>query len=262
LTLDQLTGGTEDPVLVVDFVQFSSARLLSEELSTHSNGHPVYRIDPVTDLARDQTYRPLDVLAEGYVAECIQQGLARRRLAVVGYCSAAALSLCIAARLAGFSKAGSILVQPTWPDAEMIAADFGSFRADLGAKADSFPDPDADPDLALRQMQGVLHDDLRAMAAVHGLDPGSAALAEMLARYRSWLGFLLSSSDALRRPWRHEIRPHVLLGADADPVMPWFGADAYRVIRLPVSDKALLSDAKLADWVLASAWSWDDRAAQ
>ena len=57
LSLDQLADGGGDPVLVVDFVQFSTTQQLSDDLGRHGGGHPVYRIDPVTDLAREPGYR-------------------------------------------------------------------------------------------------------------------------------------------------------------------------------------------------------------
>lgn len=234
-SLDQLADGGGDPVLVVDFVQFSTTQQLSDDLGRHAGGHPVYRIDPVTDLAREPGYRPLDVLADGYAETCLARGLAGGRLAVVGHCSAATLSLALADRLAGRAEVSSVLVQPTWPDQEMVAADFGSFRAELGAAAGPVPDL-ADPDLALAQMTVVLRDDLRAMALRVGLDPASAALADMLARYRAWLGFLLAGSTARRRSW-----------------------ESHQVVPLPVPDGAGRTDGMLAGRVLTCAWPGDDR---
>jgi hypothetical protein len=235
LSLDQLADGGGDPVLVVDFVQFSTTQQLSDDLGRHGGGHPVYRIDPVTDLAREPGYRPLDALADGYAEVCLARGLAGGRLAVVGHCSAAPLSLCLADRLAGRAEVSSVLVQPTWPDEEMIGTDFGSFRAELGAAAGPVPDL-VDPDLALAQMTVVLRDDLRAMALRYGLDPASAALGDMLARYRAWLGFLLAGSAAPHRPW-----------------------GSGQVVPLPAPDGAGRIDGMLAGRVLSRAWPGDDR---
>ncbi|MGH3376853.1 MAG: hypothetical protein ACRDP6_19160, partial [Actinoallomurus sp.] len=100
LTVDRLAEGPGTPILVVDFVQFSATRPLSEELGEHSRGHPVYRIDPVTDLTGEEGYRPLDALVDGYAAACAGHGLPGGRLLVVGYCSAAPLALRLAARFA------------------------------------------------------------------------------------------------------------------------------------------------------------------
>jgi hypothetical protein len=257
LTIDQLSTGPGDPVLVVDFIEFSAAKRLSEVLSSQAEGRPVYRLDPVTDLSADATYWPLDKLADGYADLWLNHGLASPRLAVVGYCSASALAWCIAARLAGKVKLRFTLVQPTWPDVQLIGADFAGFRADLGAEATSAPDLAADPRLALRQMLRVLRDDLHVMAASSGLNPASPALTELLNRYRGWLGFLLSSSEAQRRPWQGTLQPQVVVGADTQPLI--LHADpadssAFEIVRRPMQARDLMDDANLADSVLTGAW--------
>jgi hypothetical protein len=254
LTVDQLTTGPGDPVLVVDFIEFSAAQRLSEVLSRQATGNPVYRLDPVTDLTRDSAYWPLDKLADGYADLWLAHGPGRPRLAVVGYCSAAALAWCIAARLASLVQLGFVLVRPTWPDAQLISAEFADFRADLGGETTAVPDLEADPELALRQMQRVLRDDLHVMAAGSGLDPASPSLTELLDRYRAWLGFLLSSSEAQRRPWPGALHPHVLVGADTEPLVLHADSVAYEIVRCPVPGHALMDDANLADSVLTCAW--------
>ncbi len=196
LALDRLAAGPGDPLLVVDFVQFSAARQLSEELAEHAGDHPVHRIDPVTDLARDPDYRPFGALVDGYAALCREHGLAGGRLTVVGQCSAAPLAVALAGRLGGPDTVRAVLVQPSWPDAAMVAGDLRTFRTELGAEPGPDPEPGADPAPALRRMAALLRDDLQAMARRDQLDPASAVLADLLARYRAWLGFLLASSTA------------------------------------------------------------------
>lgn len=262
LSLDQLSAGSGDPVVVVDFVQFSTAQPLSEELSRYGSGHPVFRIDPVTDLAREQAYRPFEDLVEGYVERCLQRGLDRGPLAVVGHCSAAALALAMAARLGGRAPVSSVLVRPMWADDAVIAADFRGFRTDLGADPGPVPDLTADPDLGLRQMSVLLRDDLRAMALTHDLDPASAALGDMLARYRAWLGFLLAGRAGRTGPrqWPDGTPPPVLLlDADAEPVLPGFEPGSCPVVRLPAPDGTPRTDAALADQVLACVRPAGDR---
>jgi hypothetical protein len=249
LKLVQLTSGAGDAVLFVDFAQFSSGRLLSEELSECCGDRAAYRIDPVTDLAGDQAYWPFGALADGYVEACLALGLNGRRVSVVGYCSAAALSLGVAARLAG--QAAPVLVLPTWPDVQMIAADFRCFRTELGARSQSLPDMTGAPSTVLRRMEDVLRGDLDAMAAAYSLDQASPNLGEMLARYRAWLGFLISTADALRWHGPPGLRPRVVLGSDSRTDMPGFAADAYEVIRLPVPEEDLLGCDELAASVLA-----------
>jgi len=265
LTVDRLAEGTGTPILVVDFVQFSATRPLSEELGEHSRGHPVYRIDPVTDLTGEEGYRPLDALADGYAAACARHGLPDGRLLVVGYCSAAPLALRLAARLAstaqrppGSAPVELVLVVPTWPDAKMIAADFAGMRTDLGVPPAPAPDLDRGPgdagaERSLRQMHRVLRQDLLAMARRHGIDPGATALTEMSARYRAWLGFLLAGRDEAGRQWPSGVVAHVLAGAGDGPVGPAGGETAEHVVRLPVPEREVLGDARLPEWVLGYA---------
>lgn len=230
LSLEQLADEGGDPVLLVDFVQFTSTQQLADELSGYARGHRVLRIDPVTDLAREAGHRSLEALADGYAQLCRQHGLPGGRLAVVGYCSAAPLALELVDRLAPQAAVSTVLVQPLWPDGATVAAGFRSFRAELGAAPGPVPEP-ADPELALQQMTVVLRDDLRAMARAHGLDPASAVLGDMLARYRGWLGFLLAGSRAPRRAWPRG-----------------------QVVEVPAGP---LPAGALADRVLACAWSGD-----
>jgi hypothetical protein len=254
LTIDQLVGGPNEPILVVDFIQFSAARPLSEILGSHSQDHPVYRADPVTDLTRDQAYWPLDELADGYSALCRQRGLGRGRLIIVGYCSAAGLSGQITARLARQADLSLFLVDPVWPDAELTAEHFMSFRASLGATPSPAPGGHADPRLALRDMLDVLRDDLHAMALSRGLDPVSPSLGDLLERYRAWLGFLLASQAVRGRPWPDGVHPQVLPGADGELLIPHAEPGSYRVIPQPASGSAPPDEAGIADAVLAHAW--------
>jgi hypothetical protein len=214
LALDRLAAGPGDPLLVVDFVQFSAARQLSEELAEHAGDRPVHRIDPVTDLARDPDYRPFGALVDGYAALCRERGLAGRRLTVVGQCSAAPLAVALAGRLGGPDRVRPVLVEPSWPDAAMVAGDLRTFRTELGAEPGPDPEPDPDPARALRRMVALLREDLAAMARRSELDPASAVLADLLARYRAWLGFLLASSTVPAPP-----EPPVVVPA-ADPGGP------------------------------------------
>lgn len=273
LTVERLAAGERDPLVVVDFLQLGSSQPLAEVLGAHNQGHPVYRIDPVTDLAAaGGTYRSLGSLADGYARACADEGLAGLPMAVVGFCSAAALSLLIAGLLAAQAPVSSILVQPTWPDARSIGADFASFRTDLGAGgdrsaeqatgSDAPQDAEASPRAALERMCDVLRRDLRALAKATGLDAAGPGLADLLARYQAWLGFALSSQDAAGRPWPREIRSCLVLGADAEAFIPWLDPGSYRLVRLAAPERGLLRDPSFADSVLACAWSWHGQHAE
>jgi hypothetical protein len=248
---ERLTPGDAEPVIVADFLRFSAGKPLSQLISARGEGHPVYRVDPVTDLARNGAYFSLAALAAGYADAFLQEAVACDRTMVVGYCSAAALALRIAAQLAGSRDVLAILVQPSWPDTTMIRSDFARFRADLGAANESCPDLEENPSRSLSQLGHLLHADLRAMATAHGLDESSSALAELLARYRAWLGFLLACRDALREPWSYKLSLNVLADAAGNALVPWFAPGSYQVTQLQPPDAEPVSGPDLARSVLA-----------
>ncbi|WP_167343997.1 hypothetical protein [Streptomyces violaceorubidus] len=254
LTIDQLSAGSAEPVLVVDFIDFSAARQLSQTLGNRTEDNPVYCLDPVSDLARDSAYWPLDALAEGYADLWLKSGPAGPRLTVVGYCSAAALSWTIAARLADQVATRLLLVQPTWPDAQFVSTSFGELRANLSGEPSAAPELAADPDQALRQMQRLLRDDLHLMAERAGMDATSPTLDELMDRYRAWLSFVLAGSAARARPMPTRPRPTILVTADAEPCVPDDGLLTYDIVRHSVPPEAPMDETGLADAVLAHTW--------
>jgi hypothetical protein len=267
--LARLSSGDAEPVIVTDFLRVSSAPRLSTVLAGEARRHPVFAVDPVADLARCAAFVPLAELAAGYADTFAAAVPGAKKIVVVGYCAAAALALRIAARLAGSDAIGRlpgqkstigrapgqesrvrvILVQPTWPDTAMIGADMAGFRADLGVSDGSPGDLDGDPGVILHRFEQTLRADMRAMARTNGLDGSAAvgkALADLLDRYRAWLGFLLASRGALKRPWDPGVPVDVLAGTSSPATVPWLGPESYAVTRLALPDGEHLATALLA----------------
>lgn len=264
LTIKRLTPGDAGPVIVIDFLRVSSTPRLSTMLAGEAHDHPVIAVDPVADLARCETFVPLGELAAGYADAVACAAPAAEATVVIGYCAAAALALRIAARLSGSGAVGclsgqksrvrTILAQPTWPDTTMIRADMAGFRADLGVTDGSPGDLAGDPGMILHRFERVLRADIRAMARVNGLDGSAAvtrALADLLDRYRAWLGFLLASRAALEQPWHPGVPVDVVAGTSGPAAVPWLGPGSYAVTRLPLPGEESLAAALLARSALA-----------
>lgn len=254
LAVKRLTQGDAEPVIVIDFLRVSAAPRLSTMFAGEVCGHPVFAADPVADLARCAAIVPLAELAAGYADAFRATAPAAEAVVVVGYCAAAALALQVADRLAGSGRVRAILAQPTWPDAAMVSVNVAGFRADLGVTDGSPCDLDGDPGVILHRLEGVLRADMRAMARASGLD-GSAtvakALADLLDRYRAWLGFLLASRAALERPWHPGVPVDVLAGTSGPAAVPWLGPGSYAVTRLALPGEERLAAALLARSALA-----------
>jgi hypothetical protein len=251
LVTERLNDGDAEPVIVADFVRFSGTPRFSAVLSSGDHRHPIYAVDPVTDLARSGAYLPLADLAAGYADEFLAANATPGRTVVIGYCTAAALALRIAGRLGATTDVLAVLVRPMWPDADMIRSDFAEFRAGMGAAEVPAPDLGGDPGATLRRLERVLEADLHAVARAHGLDESSSALPEMLARYRAWLGFLLTSRSAIEQSWRGELPLKVLTGAAGCTYVPWFDHGSYKVTRLSLPADEPLAAACLAGAALA-----------
>lgn len=127
----RLSSGDGAAILVADFQPLNAAPRLSRLLGDAAAGHSVYQVDPRGALSGERLYAALPELAEETAAAFRSgesSGASDGRVFVVGHCSAAALSLQIAARLAGERQATAILVQPTWPGTDHVAECFAEFR--------------------------------------------------------------------------------------------------------------------------------------
>jgi hypothetical protein len=196
--LSQLAAGTASPVLVADFQAFSSAPRLSQLISDRAAGRPVYQVDPLAALSHQRPYVSLADLAAEAVGSFARSAPPAGPAFVVGYCSAAALSLHIAALLARTREATAILLRPYWPDDDVIRNNFAALAANLGAPQLSCPELDDDPDRSVRHMEKLLGAEMESLVTSQGLDPATGTFGELLLTYRSWLAFLVACRNDSR----------------------------------------------------------------
>lgn len=234
LIVRRLTDGDSEPVIVADFEAFSDAPNLGRLLADRNGGRPVYQIDPVGVLSEDQRYVSVPDLAAACADAFLAAGPAQGRVFVVGYCSAAGLSLHIARRLASSRPITVLLVRPSWPDDEHVTVRFAQFQANIGTSSRPCPDLDGDPAEAVSAMEQVLKDQLVDLAESMGLGTSAEPFLDLLTRYRAWLAFLLAcrnDSPADRRA--HTAVVKVLTDTPAGTVIPGLSPDVYQVCPLP-----------------------------
>lgn len=231
-------------MLVVDFQPFATGRRLGELLAGEDLGLAISQLEPARDLV-GRDYLPLDELAAEY-ADSFEQMDCAPATTVLGYCSGAVLALRIAERLAGDRQVGVVLLRPTWPGPEMIAAMLSKVRSELGTPTGPAPELAAEPDRVLAQIGQLLHAELRALAELHGLDPDSGPLFELLDRYRGWFGYLLAAQDGLRARRVPELDLQVLLEESESAAVPWFEPGSYRCRRLWLAEDDARATEQLA----------------
>jgi hypothetical protein len=236
--LRRLAAGTAKPVLVADFQAFSSAPRLSHLVINRAEGRPVYQVDPLEALSQDRPYISLADLAAEAVGSFGRSQPADGPAFVIGYCSAAALSMHIAALLARTREATAILLRPTWPTTEGVQETFATLAANLGARQLSCPELDGDPDRCVRQMEELLRVELAALATSQGLDGSAGTFGELLLTYRSWLAFLLACrNDSLACSADGTTAVTVLTEAPDSVTVPGLPAGQFEVCPLPVLDE-------------------------
>jgi hypothetical protein len=192
MILQRLADGAAKPVLVADFQAFSSAPRLSHMVSSRTQGRPVYQVDPLDALSQDRPYISLADMAAETVSAFERSQPADGPAFVIGYCSAAALSMHIARLLAPTRETTAVLLQPSWPDNDTIENQFTMLAGNLGASQLPCPELDGDPDLCVQRMEELLRAEIVALAASKGLDGAADTFSELLTTYRSWLAFLLA----------------------------------------------------------------------
>jgi hypothetical protein len=233
----QLAAGAAKPVLVADFQAFSSAPRLSHLVSGRAEGRPVYQVDPLDALSQDRPYISIADLAAEAVGSFARSQPADGPAIVIGYCSAAALSMHIATLLARSRDATAVLLRPTWPDTEGIEATFATLAANLGARELACPDLDGDPDRCVRRMEELLRDELQALATSQGLDGSADTFGELLLTYRSWLAFLLACRNDSVAGWASETTVVTVLTEAPDSItVPGVPPGEFEVFPLPVLD--------------------------
>jgi hypothetical protein len=249
--LQQLTAGEAGPVLVADFQAFSSAPRLSQLVSDRAAGRPVYQVDPLDALSQGRPYKTLTGLAAAAGGSFARSAPASGRVVVIGYCSAAALSLRIAAMLAGSREVAVVLLRPSWPDTELIRNQFATLAANVGAAHRLCPELDGDPDSCVARMADILRADIEALAASHGLDGSSGTFLELLLTYRSWLAFLLACRNDAPPAWAGAAAVTVLTEAKGSVTIPGLRPGAFEVRPLPSLDEKNPVTAEVVELVVA-----------
>jgi hypothetical protein len=233
-----IVAGAAQPVLVADFQAFSSAPRLSHMVSDRAEGRPVYQVDPLGALSQDRPYISLADLAAEAVGSFGRSQPADGPVFVIGYCSAAALSVHIAALLARTRDATAILLRPTWPDTDAVEGTFATLAANLGARQLSCPELDGDPEHCVRLMADLLGAELKALAASQGLDGSADTFGELLLTYRSWLAFLLACRNDSLADWAGKTTAvKVLTEAPDSTTVPGLPTGRFEVCPLPVPDE-------------------------
>jgi len=238
MILRRLTAGPARPVLVADFQAFSSAPRLSHLITSRAEGRPVYQVDPLDALSQDRPYISLADLAAETAGSFARSQPADDPVVVIGYCSAAALSMHIATLLARSREATAVLLRPSWPTTEGVQETFATLAANLGARQLSCPDLDGDPDRCVRQMEELLRVELAALATSQGLDGSADTFGELLLTYRSWLAFLLACRNDSRACWADGTTAvTVLTEAPDGAAVPGLPPGRFEVCPLPVVDE-------------------------
>jgi hypothetical protein len=232
--LRQLVAGDTKPILVADFQAFSSAPRLSHLISDRAKGRPVYQVDPLDALSQDRPYISIAELAAEAVGSFERSQPADGPVVVVGYCSAAALSMHIATLLARTRQATAVLLMPSFPGTEGIQANFAMLAANLGAAQLACPELDGDPDRCVRRMEEALRGQLEVLVTAQGLDGAADTFAELLLTYRSWLSFLLACRNDTLTSTTAAVT--VLAEAPNSVAVPGLAPGQFKATALPASD--------------------------
>jgi len=126
MILRRVAAGSARPILVADIPAFSSAPPLSNLVSSRTEDRPLYQVDPLGALSQDRPYISIADLAAEAAGSFGRSRPAGGPVFVIGYCSAAALSLHIATLLARSREAIAVLLRPSWPEAKGIEETFAT----------------------------------------------------------------------------------------------------------------------------------------
>lgn len=233
--VEVIERGNQGAIAVVDFAEFTSRGTLAELIRRDLPDHTVLRIDAVTAVGTDLTDLHIDELA----ARCADELAPGRPALVIGYCSAAALALRIAAVLAASGRAPAVaLVEPTWLTPDHVRGELAQVRALLHAEGDY------DGPLDIESLRAVLLADATRELRSQGLseDEVEECAELLLPRYEAWFGFLLmtlrDAGGSVGLAYGGPVE--VLLGRDSVPSVETSGATSFTVHRLPVGAADLL----------------------
>lgn len=250
MVLRRLSAGEANPILVADFQALSMAPRLSEMLSESVQGKPVFQIDPIGVLSGTRLYVPLPELAAACADEFLRSGADHGHVFVIGHCSSSALSLRVADLLASSRPVTALLVQPAWPDDELVRAKFDEYLAKFGPATQSCPDLDADPWAVVSAMEQLFRDEMTALAAGRDLTSAMGAFSDLLVWYRGWLAFLLACrNDTSVEEAVGRAAVTVLSDSPSTVEVKGLSRDAYEVVELPTPQPAGPIKPELADFI-------------
>ncbi|MET7426932.1 alpha/beta fold hydrolase [Dactylosporangium sp. NPDC005555] len=250
--LRRLSAGGADPILVADFQALSLAPRMSEMLSESVQGKPVFQIDPIGVLTGTRHYVPLRELAEGCADEFLRSGADHGRIFVVGHCSAAALCLRVADLLASSRQVTAVLVQPAWPDDDLVADKFAEYLSKFGKATRPCPDLNADPSQVVAAMEQIFRDEIDALAASRDLTGSMGAFTDLLVWYRGWLAFLLACrNDPSTNRAAGRAAVTILSDSPSTLEVKGLGEDEYQMRELSTPQPAGMVTRELADLVAA-----------
>jgi hypothetical protein len=232
--LQQLSTGEADPILVADFQPMSMAPRLSGMLSELIRGQAVFQVDPIRALSGKRLYASLPELAAACADEFLGSGADPGHVFVVGHCSAAPLSLRVADLLVPTRSVSVVLLNPSWPDDEMVTVMFDEFLDKFATGTRPCPDLDADASTVVLAMEQVFRDEMTALAASRGLTDSMGAFSDLLLWYRGWLAFLLAGrNDAPVEMTTGQAEVTVLSDSPSTRTVEGLSKNAYRVCELP-----------------------------
>ncbi|NJC11491.1 hypothetical protein F4558_001317 [Micromonospora profundi] len=252
LILRRLSAGDSDPILVADFQALSLAPRMSEMLSESVGDRPVFQIDPISVLMGECRYASLPELAETCAEQFRKSGADHGHMFVVGHCSASALALRVADLLAADRPVTAVLLQPAWPDDELVAGKFAEYAGKFGRTARPCPDLDADPELVVAEIEQIFRDEMSGLAAGRDLTDAMGAFGDLLVWYRGWLAFLLACRNDVE-VGRTGGRAAVTVLSDSPSTVEVKGLDrtAYDIVALPSPQPAGPVTPELAGHVAA-----------
>jgi hypothetical protein len=212
----------------------------------------VFQIDPIGVLTGERRYASLPELAGECAEQFRRSGADDGHMFVVGHCSASALALRVADLLAADRPVTAVLLQPAWPDDELVAEKFAEYADKFGRTARPCPNLDADPERVVAEIEHIFRDEMSALAAGRDLTDAMGAFGDLLVWYRGWLAFLLACrNDA--GVGRTGGRAAVTVLSDSPSTVAVKGLDrsAYEVMELPSPQPAGPVTAELAEHVAA-----------
>ncbi|MEO7260637.1 MAG: hypothetical protein ABI047_05185 [Jatrophihabitantaceae bacterium] len=249
----QLTAGEGPAVLVADFQAFNGAPRLGQLLSDTAAGQRVYQLEPLGALSGERLYASLQEMAdESAAAFCSFEAseATDQRVFVVGHCGATGLGMRIANLLAGAREVTAILVQPSWPGTEHVAARFAEFQGKLGADSSPCPDLEGDPWDCVAGIEKIFRAGLVELAAQLDLDPDHLSFTTLLGTYRGWVSFLLACRNDQPAQAPSDAVTVSVLTDEPDFVLPGTSPGRCRVTPPPPLDRPDAVTPELAKLVL------------